>query len=76
MVVPGTFSVRFLPTGASDTTIRYLSTAHSIAPYAISVLHTTQHPLLSQYCTPRGTIRYLSTAHPIAPYIMQVPDIT
>eukprot|EP00961_Rhodomonas_salina_P096981 1304803-Rhodomonas_salina.1 len=50
-------------------TIRYLSTARHVAPYAISVPHTARC-----YRTPRSTIRYLITARHVAPYPISVRD--
>eukprot|EP00961_Rhodomonas_salina_P019055 256682-Rhodomonas_salina.2 len=43
--------------------MRYVSTAHRVAPYAMSVPHIAWHHTLSQYPTSRSTIRCVSTAH-------------
>eukprot|EP00961_Rhodomonas_salina_P232769 3144760-Rhodomonas_salina.1 len=56
-------------------TIRYVSTAHDCTPYAVSVVHTSAHHTLCQYCTRLHTIRCVSTAHDCTPYAMRVPDM-
>eukprot|EP00961_Rhodomonas_salina_P301542 3940504-Rhodomonas_salina.3 len=53
-------------------TIRYLSTAKHIVPYAISVPLKSWYHAISQYRETHSSIRYRSTAYRIAPYAIAV----